>query len=83
MGDSLLNWGCFALSNPLNSLCPAAFNSPHLNTHSARLQDHPSTAWLSWAGTSGDRLVQPSCPQPGQLEQVVQGRVQLFLKHLP
>ena len=83
MGDALLNWGCFALSNPLNSLCPAASNSPHLKTHSARLQNHTSIVWLSWAGASGDRLVQPTCSQQGQLEQVVQGHVQLFLKHLP
>ena len=82
MGDAPLNWGCFALSNPLNSLCPAASNSPHLKTHSARLQNHTSIVWLSWAGTSGDRLVQPTCSQQGQLEQVVQDCVQLGFERL-
>lgn len=83
VGDSLLIWGCFALFNPLNSLCPAASNSPHLKPHSVRSQNHTPTAWLNWAGTSGDRLDQPTYSQQGQLEQVVQGCVQLCFKHLP
>jgi len=42
-----------------------------------------SAVWLGWAGTSGDHLVQPTWLQQDQLEQVVRGHVQLFLKLLP
>lgn len=50
VGDSLLNWGCFALSNPLNSLCPAVSNSPHWkHTQQGHRITHLHCGWIGQA----------------------------------